>query len=915
MLPVVLVLLVLGVGSVGVWYVMQGGLEDDGGAVTSPTPTEAETPPDQPASRADSAADSTADGDGIAEEELLSDTDRVRQLLERNDGQLDPDIRGEFAAAERELRAVIDSGEDVALANDARFQLGEIHFQQAVALADERAETMFERAIEDYRAVKPKEEMLAAQQTVIDNLMERRRRALQSGNSDALPGIQRVLERAQSKLAALRSRPDQTLDAALKVGQAYFQRGDYDAARVLMRHIGKFAETAEQRRTADYFVLMSYIMQNQVEKAVAGYERFQSSHRGAPIASNLPLAMGTMFLSQGDPATAVEYFDQQMTIYPEAGEFLDMAVIQKASAESRLGRFDQALQTFRGYLQQNPDGAADVRAQAQFGIAGAYRDTSQWDQAVAAYRKLQREFPEQRELADSASMWIGYCLAQKGEAAAALPLLEDYYAANPESQLAPTALFTIARCKLLEGAEDAAVDDFREVAAKFPDTDPATFAYFQIAGIHMAAQRFDEMEAALDEFMRKYPDDPKVFAAVDTIAQNHLANGRLREAVAQYQQFAADYPQSEQTAQALLNASNLWRDYARSLGRYTALNADQRAEWESAIDASLEAAERLAGGHPQSEQLALGMRSLLDSQKMLLEARLREPGQVTLYFENLAEEFAGNPAARAKALFTLASFLNDSDPQRAFEIMSQAYDSGVTFAPGYLDLYGAALIERGDFNAASEVYQKIAADYPVPDGSDPQAAPRDVQSAQAVALFGLGRIAQAEGRDAEAAKLFDQLVRLYPWSPKNLEASLALARADLEAGRLDQALERVVPIIRARTATAELRANAMLLGGDIQKAYHEQADDPDEKRRFLEAAIDYYIKIARFYSGVPKPSAEGLWRGAQLLERQAATLDDPERKTRQIDMARKAYANLADNYPASPHAAQAAARVSALQQQ
>jgi len=95
----------------------------------------------------------------------------------------------------------------------------------------------------------------------------------------------------------------------------------------------------------------------------------------------------------------------------------------------------------------------------------------------------------------------------------------------------------------------------------------------------------------------------------------------------------------------------------------------------------------------------------------------------------------------------------------------------------------------------------------------------------------------------------------------------------------------------------------MLLGGRIM----EEKGDP-------EAAIDYNIKIAQFYAGVPKAAAEGLWRGGQLLEKQAAALTDPAQKKRQIDEARRAYTDLTANFPNSEFAAQAGERLAALGQ-
>ena len=65
-------------------------------------------------------------------------------------------------------------------------------------------------------------------------------------------------------------------------------------------------------------------------------------------------------------------------------------------------------------------------------------------------------------------------------------------------------------------------------------------------------------------------------------------------------------------------------------------------------------------------------------------------------------------------------------------------------------------------------------------------------------------------------------------------------------------------VTNSKTASAETRAAAMFLLAHIH-----------EDLKHYELAISNYIKMANFYSGVPKLAAEGLWRGANLLERQA----------------------------------------------
>ena len=274
---------------------------------------------------------------------------------------------------------------------------------------------------------------------------------------------------------------------------------------------------------------------------------------------------------------------------------------------------------------------------------------------------------------------------------------------------------------------------------------------------------------------------------------------------------------------------------------------------------------------------------------------------VEKYFEDLAA--SAPDGAKSKILFARAAFISEKDPARALEEMNKAYDASLVYAPSDLDLYGLALLKSGQADQAKAVFVKIAADYPNPAGQQPAAAPPAIQEAQAISIFGLGRVAQEQGDVAGAGTLFEKLKSLYPWSPKVLEANYGIAASLREQGKGGEAIALLTQIIRAPNAPTDLRAEAMLLGGFIQK-------DKGER----DAAIDYFIKISAFYEGVPGAAATGLWEGGQLLELQVTELQDsdPEKATKQKSQVVRAYKELAEKFPDSEFAPKARERLNVL---
>jgi TolA-binding protein len=800
------------------------------------------------------------------------------------------------------LREIIEKKTDLALVNAAQFQLGEILLNEAAFSPDDRKPALLEQARNAFRGVLPKDTIIALQQKKIDGIPAQRRAALAARDNAALRRIDRQAERDRRKLAELQSRPDQTVTALQKIGESYFQGGQYDESRVVLAHIEPLLADDEDKKRNLYYLAMTYAVQNAADPAVARYDAFQRAHKGDPIAANLPVALGNVFLTHPDPAVrnpekAAAYFKEAAEIYPKS-PLLGLSIVNEATARAQQGDFDGALKTYRDFLATNPP--AEVGAVAQLGIGNVFKEQNKWDDAIAAYRELVTKFPQATQV-EEAEFWIAVGTQQKGDNEGSLPLLDAFVQKYPQTQLTPSAMFSAAAAKLALGRNDEAIAAMAEVAEKFPQSQPAPFTYFQRAQLAGAAQNPDEVIRLMTGFAEKYPDDDKVFFAFDSIGQTETNRGNIEAAVAAYEGFVGKYPTDPKAPEALLKIADLHRAAAERNGRYGALTPEEQEKWKTSMAASIAAGEKMAATYPDSAQLGLGLRSLLTAKKLELAAELIDAAAVEQYFADLAA--SAPDGAKSKILFARAAFISEKDPARALEEMNKAYDASLVYAPSDLDLYGLALLENGQADQAKAVFEKIAADYPNPAGQEPNAAPPAIQEAQAISLFGLGRVAQEQKDVTGAGALFEKLKALYPWSPKVLEANYGIAASLREQGKGDEAVALLTQIIRAPNAPTDLRANAMLLGGYIQK-------DKGER----DAAIDYFIKISAFYEGVPQAAAAGLWEGGQLLELQVAELQssDPEKAQKQKAQVLRAYKELVEKFSDSEFAPQAQERLNAL---
>ncbi len=812
-----------------------------------------------------------------------------------------------YKRASEYLREIIKKREDIALINEANFQLGEILLNQAAYSPESERPRLYAEALAAYRAVAPKQDILALQQERLREFAGRKAAALRAGNVALKRQLDRDNERELKKLAELQGKPDQIATALLKMAEIYFQQGKNNEARVVLEHVTPFLTSEEDKRRALYLTTMTYALQNAADRATKGYDDFQSKYKGDTIADNLPVAMGNMFLALNNPEQAVRYFNEALAVYPN-GRFTGLAVVQKANAEARLGNLADALKTFQDYLAKNPPPEIGVIAQA--GLAGIHKDSRKWDDAITAYNVVKTKYPETPQAID-ADYWIGICTQQKGDNAAAAPILEAFAKAHPENALAPLALYAKGGALIALGKKEEGISTLASVAERYPDSQPAPFTYFMRAQLRASEGKSDDVITLMKQFVEKYPKNDKVYFAYESIAQTAINSGKGEAGVATYREFLEKYPDSPQAGDALFKIAELQRAKADALGRYSALGEQERSQWKTLLDGSIASSEEAIKKYPESGSLALALQTLSQSQRMFLSAGLKTAPDVEQYFQSLADSTA-SPNARSKILFALANYVSEQDGARALSIMNDAYKTDIIYSPRDMDFYGLALIKEKQLDEAAAVFEKLAGDYPVPQNVTPNQASQLVQEAQAIALFGRARVAQEQGKTTDAGQLFQELKALYPWSPKVLEADYGIAQSLKEQGKLDEAVNLLTGLIRAPSATAEVRAQAMLLGGTIMAEKAKAAGDQKQRDEFLAAAIDYFIKIAQFYSGVPTAAAQGLWLGAQLLEQQANGSKDARFKEQQLQKARASYQQLLKEYPNSEFASKAQERLSAL---
>ena len=593
---------------------------------------------------------------------------------------------------------------------------------------------------------------------------------------------------------------------------------------------------------------------NLAEKSVEHYDKFMAAHPGDPLGENLPTIVGQAFLGKNNSDKAMEYFKAQVALFPKS-RFAADAVMRQALTLIPLERFDEAFEILRKFLAGSP--TKEQAAAAELGLATIHQKTNKTEEAIKTFKAVREKYPGTPE-AEQASFFVAQMTLGSGDPKTAAEEFSSFIKNFPESELVPPAMLLLGQSQAEAGQKDAAGQTYKELAAKHPKSEQVPASYFQRAALRQKNGDLPGIKAVMREFIAAYPESDRLFSAYDYMAQIELSEKKPLEAIALYEEFASQRPDDAETPTALLRIAAQWKKYGEGQGPYLALTEEQRAEWRKGIENSMAVSEKVLAKYPESPAVALALQNLLACQKLQVRGKLKTDVNIEEYFQDLAKKFEAKPATRNKVLFTLASYIYEKDKGKAAELMKSAYDAQLVYAPADLDLYGSVLIEQKKYDEAQEIYDKIGQDNPLPANTAPEKAVRSIAEPQSIALFGTAKILQMQDKTAEAAKKFEQLKKIYPWSLKLLEADFGIAEGRFEQKEYDDALKLLGPVAKATHASTNLRAKAMLLIGKIA-----------EERGEFEAAINNYIKIGGFFASESDLAAEGLWRGGQLLEKQA----------------------------------------------
>jgi len=749
-------------------------------------------------------------------------------------------------------------------ANDANMRKADALF--LVAQLDQANTDGYAKALEAYRQVHRKDDMIPLQQKRLDELQAESQQAAMNGGATSLVSENsRLIDRERSRLAELKNGSDPIIPALIRMAECYNGLRQSDEARTILHRLVTVAQnslTPEQRQEVDFQAISSYVIGGQTAKADAALTDYLTKYPKDQQADIVSYQMAGDLLQKKDYEGALAQTNRSLKDFPD-GRYSDEVYQLKAQALNALGRPDDA----KKVLQEaaNRPGKGAVVFQNLLNLGQTMTAQGDFQGALDAYKKVKDDATAGPLQAIGAAGYI-QILQELQRYDDVIAEAKTFVAKYPDSKALPGVLI-LSGIAMDQKHDLGAIAALQDEAKKYPKDEASPTALSYIVYIYQRDGKIPEMIQAAADLKQAFPEAYTQLAqAADAVSTVYVKQKKFDLALAEYQPLA-DAPKPEVAAVAHNKMGSIWLVSAKANGSYQSQTEQERAEMEKQeASAEKEYLETLKKYPDQVNAVGDAFQGLVDAAIMRRSWNLLKDADLENYLTTLGADLT-NPEMQARLELAKAGLVfsyRDGAKQypAALERFKKALDANPSLhlTRQEADHFGELLIVGKDYPRAIEVFTALLT----------QASPND-KITNADGNYGLGAAYLAQGDVAKAKDYFEKM-KSEAWHPHILDATYGLALAAEQSGDDATAKSTYAMLMTAPQATNALRAKAMIgYGHLLEKAGHgvKAANQQD-----IEYAVHYYRQIhTLFGAAIPDLSAEGLFQAGQAYEKAADKAD------------------------------------------
>ena len=527
-----------------------------------------------------------------------------------------------------------------------------------------------------------------------------------------------------------------------------------------------------------------------------------------------------------------------------SAEEIFLAVIKKGDVYSRMGNYQDAIQTYDRLIKLAPashfvhkTGLQKIRD-----INNALADLREQQRIAIQYKGTPLAAVAQFQIAE---LYRNH--SQLNQPEKAIEKYESLLEAHPDATVAPEARWRIAHLRhTVFNQSLLAIATYRKVANDYPTSNFAAEALYQIAKIHRTTGKYSLAIPVFEKLKLKYPNFWNMHAVLYWIGICHEKTLNYPKAIKAFETFLHAYlPQLDpgylgQISMHDKSVSEVRTQIHKKIETLTAQISETELERLSAARAdrdfalALSIARNLIATTPDTPQAKQASEQLLTLQHLATVENLREQLQNKIL----------PPIEAARARLQIGTIYEQhlQDYPKAIEVYQEVsrYYPDLTHAAEALYRSGIIYAEKlSDSNEALEVYKTVIA-----------AHPNTLQAM--MANFQLGELYRKLNRYSEALQAYKTTVG-YPERDRYLagghkdsfsdRAQFRIGRVHYDDGRYNEARFAFEEFIQNRTASPRLAAAYIYLAA-INEKHNEKAQAAYFYKRAADTLTDNPVQMA-----------------------------------------------------------------------
>ena len=777
----------------------------------------------------------------------------------------------------------------------------------------------YEKALDAYRQVKRKADLIPAQ---TDRLQQLRARQTQLAQQNAgSPGsynnqLELVINREQGKLDQLQAAdtPDPIIEALLGMAECYINitgpdgQKEADEARTILHRLTAHAKlTPDQQKKVDFNILLSYVLGGQTDKAGKALDDYLAKHTGDPNADSLSLQIAQELFKRKDNDGALAQAQRSIKDFPQ-GRYVADAFTLEARILTAMGRIADSKAVVDEFLQANPTSpqafamiltrgtneAADgdlASALADFGkvkdAPGANPDLksgadasyiqilqrmNKYDDVIAESKKYEAKYPDGKALS-AVMLFAAQALAAKNDPGAVAALQDVARKFPKDPVIAPIALYSVVDAYRKAGNLTLMLQAAKDLQSTCPDA----YAQILLADDAVSSLLTKQMPPRFDDAAALYqPLTTASDATVAASAQNKIGDTRLAQAKAYHYQ---SLPPAG-TPGATVTRADAQKALSSAEDAYLATLKN----WPDQVNAVGDAVEGLVNVAERNR-----------SWGVLKDDTAYEPYLAQVSKDLTSPDMAARfEMAKAGLVFVVKNGATQYSAALDRFRAVVAANPGLHLTRQEADQFGTLLLAAKDYDTAQKIYQQLL----------DSAASNDAATL-AVAYYGLGAVAMAQNQIPAAKEYFGKMLALpggAAWSKHLGDAQYGLAYAQEQSGSatdLAAAKATYGQLMRSIQSGAVIQTEALLgYGRILEKEGFGLKPAPQGPTEY---AVHYYQQPnLMFFTATPEQSAKGLYLAGQTYDKAG----DKANAKKQYDMLIATYKATAPDWVAKAQSAE-----------